>query len=297
MWTKYPRDATSDGNKENAGCMSRPWRIFGNLASTLSSVPPLIYLVAYLSAIPAFAAVYFAMPPGFYAPYARLEYTGQSDAYDAGILIQTAIRRTLQERSSLFPVMVQNLRVREDLTYVQRFLSPDGSSVTFDLLVMLWDDTNKYNIQVVIPILMRGSSRVLMTANRDSRERFFRAVELNGPEQIPSDPQSLAGDTFREALRPMDAIFSVPSVELTREEEEKLSQFFEGLKGNATAVSGAYGRMLYFSSMVITTVGFGDIVPITTLARSLVAIEAVLGISFAGLFLNAVAYRAARRVQ
>ncbi|MBK8208683.1 MAG: two pore domain potassium channel family protein [Rhodospirillales bacterium] len=51
--------------------------------------------------------------------------------------------------------------------------------------------------------------------------------------------------------------------------------------------------MLYFSSIVITTVGFGDIVPMTALARGIVAFEAVLGVILAGLFLNAIAYRAA----
>ena len=50
--------------------------------------------------------------------------------------------------------------------------------------------------------------------------------------------------------------------------------------------------MLYFSAVVITTLGLGDIVPLTDWARSLVAAEAVLGIVFAGLFINAAASRA-----
>jgi hypothetical protein len=49
--------------------------------------------------------------------------------------------------------------------------------------------------------------------------------------------------------------------------------------------------MVYFSAIVITTVGFGDIIPITNTARLLVALEAVLGIVLVGLFLNAVAFR------
>ncbi|WP_230850937.1 potassium channel family protein, partial [Bacteroides fragilis] len=44
---------------------------------------------------------------------------------------------------------------------------------------------------------------------------------------------------------------------------------------------------LYFSMVTITTLGFGDIAPITTLGRLLVAIETVSGVLFIGLFLNA----------
>jgi Ion channel len=57
-------------------------------------------------------------------------------------------------------------------------------------------------------------------------------------------------------------------------------------------VSGTFGRMLYFSAIVITTVGFGVIVPITSLARTAVGHEAIVGIILAGLFLNAIAYGA-----
>jgi hypothetical protein len=52
--------------------------------------------------------------------------------------------------------------------------------------------------------------------------------------------------------------------------------------------------MLYFSAIVISTVGFGDIVPMTPIARFLVAVQAILGVSLAGLFLNALAHRASK---
>lgn len=61
------------------------------------------------------------------------------------------------------------------------------------------------------------------------------------------------------------------------------------VKGLPSRVSGNLGRMLYFSAVTIATVGFGDIVPLTDEARLLVAIEAILGILFIGLFLNSIA--------
>lgn len=48
-----------------------------------------------------------------------------------------------------------------------------------------------------------------------------------------------------------------------------------------------FERMLYFSTVTITTLGFGDIVPVEPVARLLVAVESILGIILMGLFLNA----------
>ena len=48
-------------------------------------------------------------------------------------------------------------------------------------------------------------------------------------------------------------------------------------------------RMAYFSTTTITTIGYGDIVPLTDGARALTGIEAIVGVIVIGLFLNAVA--------
>jgi len=55
--------------------------------------------------------------------------------------------------------------------------------------------------------------------------------------------------------------------------------------------SGNIERMFYLSAMTITTVGYGDIVPITWQSRTLVASEAILGIILIGLFINNAAFK------
>jgi hypothetical protein len=47
-------------------------------------------------------------------------------------------------------------------------------------------------------------------------------------------------------------------------------------------------RMLYLSTVTITTLGFGDIVPTSSSSRLLVTSEAVLGVVVAGMFINSV---------
>ncbi len=47
-------------------------------------------------------------------------------------------------------------------------------------------------------------------------------------------------------------------------------------------------RMLYFSVAAITTTGFGDVLPMTPIARLVAAFECLLGIVLAGAFINAI---------
>lgn len=61
--------------------------------------------------------------------------------------------------------------------------------------------------------------------------------------------------------------------------------YLRGLTGS----SDDFPTLLYFSAVTISTLGFGDIVPITRLARLAVGFEATWGIFVAGLFLNSLA--------
>lgn len=98
---------------------------------------------------------------------------------------------------------------------------------------------------------------------------------------------------FLETNHPLFGIDKLNSVSyylvLTEELNDKIY-----LWGNYKFIDGSYivdnsWRMFYLSTMVITTVGFGDIVPLTTCARNLVAIEAILGVMVIGLFINSIA--------
>ena len=71
---------------------------------------------------------------------------------------------------------------------------------------------------------------------------------------------------------------------LSMQEHEMLEA---GRQVNATF--SVYLRMLYFSAVTITTLGFGDIAPISTRARMLVTLESVLGIILIGLFFSSIA--------
>lgn len=62
----------------------------------------------------------------------------------------------------------------------------------------------------------------------------------------------------------------------------------KALNGRPSEISAERGRLLYFSVTTITTLGYGDIVPLTGWARFWTATESFLGIVVVGLFINAV---------
>lgn len=70
-----------------------------------------------------------------------------------------------------------------------------------------------------------------------------------------------------------------------------INKYRLALDGNDSSAGffNRYIRMLYFSTVTHTTLGYGDIVPINTVARSLVAFQSILGIVVMGLFLNSIA--------
>lgn len=69
----------------------------------------------------------------------------------------------------------------------------------------------------------------------------------------------------------------------------RVNAYWAALHGFPGSSTGEWGRMLYLSAATITTLGYGDVVPLTTRARLLVGIEALLGIALIGFFLNACA--------
>jgi ion channel len=75
-------------------------------------------------------------------------------------------------------------------------------------------------------------------------------------------------------------------LELPKDLWNDLKTWINGMQGHPSHSSGEWMRMFYLSATVMTTIGFGDIVPITPLARGWVASQAIVGAILVGLFLN-----------
>lgn len=81
----------------------------------------------------------------------------------------------------------------------------------------------------------------------------------------------------------------VGALGLPVELQERITAQRDSFLGFPSRSTGTFGRLLYFSAVTQTTLGFGDIVPISDRTRLAVATQSVLGIVLIGLFLNSLA--------
>jgi hypothetical protein len=70
-----------------------------------------------------------------------------------------------------------------------------------------------------------------------------------------------------------------------------IHKYLDASSGFTSDLSDNFQRMIYFSATTITTLGYGDIIPLTTPARNLVTMEAIAGVVLIGLFLNSLTRR------
>lgn len=114
-------------------------------------------------------------------------------------------------------------------------------------------------------------------------------VALGSDSQFPS--AEVTGPTNAYALLHIDSegtnslVLVIPQQSVRRQ----LYQVWRSSQGYADSLHGLPLRMLYLSAVRATTLGYGDIVPVTTTTRGLITAEAVSGAVLVGLFLNALA--------
>ena len=85
---------------------------------------------------------------------------------------------------------------------------------------------------------------------------------------------------FSSGARPIDENF--PDFRLHALKEDPDSAYFNLFHPETGVKVGSELRMLYFSSVTATTLGYGEIVPISDLARTAVALQSVMGLILMG---------------
>lgn len=263
---------------------------------------PLMFLVSYLSLILFFAGLYrYVVPDQLYAPYARLEYGAHADSRLAELALAAAIGGELKGEN-IFGFQESLYHIDPKSIQVADIESTDGKEVTFLVSFRSYSDTaNKQGVmQESVPI--RIQARPIATSYSDPLHPIaYRIPDINLPPQR-GDERGFHMTVFNAIFNPPrhegdGILYESPRLALDSREEKLLDNYVAGVKGDPSAVTGQFPRMLYFSAEVITTLGLGDIVPLTNTSRFFVGLEAVLGIVFAGLFINAVALRGTGRSQ
>lgn len=128
---------------------------------------------------------------------------------------------------------------------------------------------------------------VYSLSNDNSSMRLIESIisENYGKELVKGEKIKFKykTDIFHDSL--------MKEIVLPSRTKEKLNLYKQTIEGKPASFLDNYWRMLYCSSITITTLGYGDIVPITNKARTLISLESILGVVVIGLFLNALSKR------
>jgi hypothetical protein len=247
---------------------------------------PRTWGLLYLVAIPAFGSFYaFAIPNSFFAPYAQSDPDLTVDRVAVTASLQVAVTRAyepalrqaignLPSGGSLNAPSAENLRLET---------SSDGSPLLFTINWLGPSPFYRGYVRRLWPLVTATIKRITVTPpNNSSVLLEIRKIPYNGAR---SDVMK-AGEEFFSLMFKGQKEYLLP---LSIDEASKISAYLHGVQGQTASYSNNIVRMMYLSTVVQTTLGLGDLLPMTTCARIAVGLQAIIGIVIAGFFLNAAA--------
>lgn len=255
--------------------------LFVYLQALSARVPAMLFLTLYVALIPMFAAYY---------DFRASEFFHSTAKYEANVLLDGA-------------------RVREDLEKAaqDQFVKANGGPTKqfgdwlIDIREFSINGANFHEGRLHLKTYMRfrGNRHNAETAGPKKFDISIRPdliVGLRGDpgQHVLKFPQSVKENAWPV---PDQEIFPNPGNSLARsgtliispDLQNRITNLHNSFRGFPALSSGAYQRMLYFSAVTQTTLGYGDVVPISDRTRLAVAFQTVLGIIMIGLFLNSLA--------
>lgn len=288
----------------------------------LAGFPSLGYALAYLICIPLFATIYYFLPYHFYHSTIQYEQVLDRDADDILKRIRSEIIKTFKEKNgseflvsdgwtlNINDLTVKSLKITGDwvsfstdiklIKNQQKIFSADGESsieiadINEQKAEVLFyiGNSSESNYDGAETIFFRSSDTTNLPSSEIIRlhllfpckfkscreETFLGGTVLSGPEAFTL-PQDVDAPASEHAFMPIPSSL-----------HEQILGYAKGVSGFPSKTTGSYWRMLYLSAVTISTLGYGDILPITTVSRILLSTEAIIGIVLVGLFLNSLAY-------
>lgn len=248
------------------------------------------YAALYLLSIPIFGFVYAQMPLHFYSSTIKHEPLFNSERLE----LAESIRKYLQSNydNSIKPKLVS---LYNSIPIIKIFVD----SVEYD--------ENKDSIFFntgILPLFTKHNENDLLDTSLTCKVEMLKYNELRiGPSlyiynrsypikvsqvQTFSTSYKWMNESilFGDKLKDSYYMGNIPD-----ELEEKVFNFISTAKGFPVDKYRNLIRMNYFSIVTITTLGYGDIAPVSSLSRALVGFESIWGIVMIGLFINSLSSR------
>lgn len=253
--------------------------------------------VIYLLLVPLFATAYYSLPPrSLYDSNMERETAMIADAERLRQALTSAVRSRIQDtrwHSSSVDLQVALDSVR--IGTIKR--TSDGRLFLEIRGQYAQSDDGPPHEQGVfseyVEVQLVDGRRAEFP--RDSSPIFGYAVRLSSSNGDSVEPSPYAPPVSQLLPTSSPGTPALASLMMPESTDKQLAHFYNAVGGDPSVASGLWWRMAYFSATTITTLGFGDITPVSSRARFYIGLEAVMGIVLIGLFLNSVSSNARRK--
>ena len=282
-------------------------RFAWSAARSLGAVPAPVFALIYLGVLLAFAVVYHMfVPRGFYHPTAHLEPSLQAEATAILREIRAEMVGAIADGTDSARVELGSWRL-DTSSITLSTLQPDSLGFSFRLGAFAKKPIPRGEAVGVIDAYVRVSLEAISDRFRQLGRREWLYLPIEEVSLDSAFRQDLTEGAVARRLFPerrSDSSWSLDEstgtlkvdmdlagfLRCTHALRRRLAALVEGMRGFPSRVPGAFCRMLYVSASVMTSTTFGDVVPVTTAARGLVTLQAVLSVIIVGLFINSIAH-------
>jgi voltage-gated potassium channel Kch len=268
---------------------------------------PLFWAVCYLIAIPVFALSYYIISPDFH----QSTLMAEPNTLKLKHALMAEFREILSEEASSLldyhpidsiSIYVLDLTIRDNRALFDteiRLETDDGELSTFRCLLGIETPMEVEALELADEM---DDGLVVLGLDTSGLPACPIDVIETGEVWVPCNDGPPNTDQCRITAHNLFACYgwtkSGPILAMRRSVMFliRLRHYAIGSAGLSLRVTDSFVRMFYLSCVTITTLGYGDIVPLTTRARLMVSAEAVIGVVIAGLFLITLADRIPKRV-
>jgi Ion channel len=262
-----------------------------SLGDWLGAIPAMFWFLYYIASVFFFAIIYTIFPKGFYHATSQYEQNLKIDKEYIEKELTSLIKSRLKNRPNPFWLDKDN---KDYILYK----SIDFKSVKVNTFSI---DSSGFNFKVYV---WRGAMLGLYDKNRTKWKpsvtvKDWEASLVNAKTEDNYKSSGRYISLQYENTGVLDRIFvnhnwfksndSRSHIYISSNLRRKIDNFRDALDGFPQKSTGDFERMFYLSAVTITTLGYGDIVPITPITRILIWIEATSGVFIVGLFFNSLA--------
>ncbi len=251
------------------------------------NIPSGVFLAVYILTIPIFALIYTLFPYEFY--HSTVQY--EKDYYESWNLVQELANKEINDIlfvNTCLPEILISCNVdkkgnyiifdgvkfyKKNASYYVTNIEKDKISILADMNGFnnkknsFYSISNKFTLQISDNFNNRYSVQLMPF---DRNHKF-----INSGNKVLNSILSNRFGKLRWVLRDISKDFG-----------DLIIGIGNAKRGFPSKIRGNFERMQYLSIVTITTIGYGDISPISSRTRWLVGIEALIGIFITGGFLN-----------